>query len=107
MAVAECMRSDGAVQMVVRTALGEVVIQDVTRKPGTIVVMLTGAANRDPAVFSNPDEVDFHRGSNITSRSFWQRLLLLLGRAAGTARNGDGIKRFPQPLSADAAEDLD
>jgi cytochrome P450 len=69
-AVAECIRYDGSVQMVVRTALEEVVIDGEALSPGTIVFMLIGAANRDPAVLRNPDQLDFLRGSGAPSLSF-------------------------------------
>jgi len=69
-AVVECMRYDSAVQMVVRTALEEVVVQGVTLPAGTMVFMLIGAANRDPAVFPHPDRLDFARGPNVPSLSF-------------------------------------
>lgn len=60
-AMAECMRHDGAVQMVVRTAFEEVSIEDVTVPRGGIVFMLIGAANRDPAAFDDPERLDLAR----------------------------------------------
>lgn len=60
-AVAECLRYDGAVQMVVRTAFEEVTVEDVTVPRGSIVFMLIGAANRDPAVYTDPDRLDLAR----------------------------------------------
>jgi cytochrome P450 len=106
-AVTECMRYDGSVQMVVRTALEEVVIDGETLSPGTIVFMLIGAANRDPAVFSHPDQLDFHRGSSTASLSFGggiyyclgARLALLEMEAAMTCL----LARFPdmRPVNLD------
>lgn len=60
-AVAECLRHDGAVQMVVRTAFEDVTLDDVSVPRGSIVFMLIGAANRDPAAFTDPDRLDLSR----------------------------------------------
>ncbi|HEY4297954.1 MAG TPA: cytochrome P450 [Paraburkholderia sp.] len=103
-AVAECMRYDGSVQMVVRTALEEVSVGDETLSPGTIVFMLIGAANRDPDVFPNPDQLDFNRGS-APSLSFGggihyclgARLALLEMEAAITCL----LARFPDMRPVD------
>lgn len=106
-AVAECMRYDSSVQMVVRTALEEVVIGGVTLPAGTLVFMLVGAANRDPAVFPNPDQLDFNRGSGVPTLSFGggihyclgARLALLEMEAAMTSL----LARFPdmRPVNLD------
>jgi hypothetical protein len=106
-AVAECMRYDGSVQMVVRTALEEVVIDDVTLAPGTIVFMLIGAANRDPAVFPNPDQLDFNRGSGAPSLSFGGGIHYCLGARLALlemeAAFGCLLARFPdmRPVNLD------
>ncbi|MFM0477716.1 cytochrome P450 [Paraburkholderia strydomiana] len=106
-AVAECMRFDSSVQMVVRTALEEVVIHDITLKPGTIVFMLTGAANRDPAVFSHPDQLDFDRGPNAPSLAFGGGIHYCLGARLALLEMEvalrDLLARFPQMQP----EDLD
>jgi cytochrome P450 len=106
-AVAECMRFDSSVQMVVRTALEEVVIHDVTLKPGTIVFMLTGAANRDPAVFPHPDQLDFDRGSKVPSLAFGGGIHYCLGARLALLEMEvalrDLLARFPQMQP----EDLD
>jgi cytochrome P450 len=78
-AVVECMRYDGSVQMVVRTALEEVVADDVTLAPGTIVFMLIGAANRDPDSFPEPDRIDFGRAGNSRFLAFGAGIHYCLG----------------------------
>lgn len=106
-AVAECMRYDSSVQMVVRTALEEVIIDDVTLTPGTIVFMLIGAANRDPAVFANPDQLDFNRGSGAPSLSFGGGIHYCLGARLALLEMEEAIgcllARFPQmqPVNLD------
>jgi cytochrome P450 len=106
-AVAECMRYDSSIQMVVRTALEDVVIHDVTLVRGTIVFMLIGAANRDPAVFANPDQLDFNRGGSTPSLSFGGGIHYCLGARLAALEMEVAIAsllaRFPemQPLELD------
>lgn len=106
-AVVECMRYDTSIQMVVRTALEEVVIHDVTLAPGTIVFMLIGAANRDPAVFSHPDQLVFDRGDNVPSLAFGGGIHYCLGARLAQLEMevaiADLLDRFPdmQPVDLD------
>jgi cytochrome P450 len=58
------MRFDGPIQMMERIALDDVQLGDVSIPRGSIVVLLASAANRDPAVFSNPDQLDLERAPN-------------------------------------------
>jgi cytochrome P450 len=67
-AVSECMRYDSSVQFVARVALEETEVDGVTLPEGTIVFILLGAANRDPAHFDKPDELIIERPEN-TNRS--------------------------------------
>jgi cytochrome P450 len=60
-AIAECARYDTAVQMVVRTAFDDIEVDGQTLARGTIVFMLLGSANRDPARFDDPDRLDIER----------------------------------------------
>jgi cytochrome P450 len=60
-AVAECARYDTAVQMVVRTAFDDIEVHGQTLARGSIVFMLLGSANRDPARFEEPDTLDIER----------------------------------------------
>ncbi|WP_081915429.1 cytochrome P450 [Saccharothrix sp. NRRL B-16314] len=47
-----------------RIATAEVELSGVTIKPGDAVFVDNLAANRDPSVFENPNDVDFHRAHN-------------------------------------------
>ena len=49
------LRFDSSVQMTGRMALEDVQVGDVTVKRGDFILNLLGAANRDPAVFEDPD----------------------------------------------------
>jgi cytochrome P450 len=62
--VEEMLRFDSALQLFERTATEPVQVGDVLLQPGEKVAALLGAANRDPAVFARPDEVDVARDPN-------------------------------------------
>jgi cytochrome P450 len=59
--ITELLRLDGPVQGVGRTATTDHVINGVTVHAGEQAVVVLGAANRDPAVFHHPDELDADR----------------------------------------------
>ncbi|MBL8630395.1 MAG: cytochrome P450 [Rhodospirillaceae bacterium] len=59
--VDEFVRHITPVIQMMRTALEDVVVGGQVIKAGERVVMLYGAANRDPAVFSNPHQLDLTR----------------------------------------------
>ncbi len=62
--VEEMLRYDSALQMFERTATARVELGDVAVAPGERVAVLLGAANRDPAVFAEPDRFDPGRRPN-------------------------------------------
>jgi cytochrome P450 len=63
-AIEELLRFDGPVQATVRVALEDVVIDGHAIPAGSLVLVSIGAANRDPAVFANPDDLDLARDPN-------------------------------------------
>lgn len=63
-AVEELLRFDTPVQMAGRVAKEPVVIRDREIAAGDVVVVLLGAANRDPARFAQPDRLDIGRTDN-------------------------------------------
>jgi cytochrome P450 len=67
-AVEELLRYDSPVQMAVRTAYDDLSFGDHRVDAGSIVLALLGAANRDPARFSDPERLDVGRseGSPIS-----------------------------------------
>jgi cytochrome P450 len=60
-AVEEMLRFDGPVQATVRVAKEPVELAGVAIGPGALVICGIGAANRDPAVFEDPDRFDVTR----------------------------------------------
>jgi cytochrome P450 len=58
------MRYDSPLQLFERTATEDVEIGGVTVPAGQKIAALLGAANRDPAVFDDPDTLDVGRADN-------------------------------------------
>jgi cytochrome P450 len=63
-AVEELMRFDSPLQLFERTATADVEVGGVTVREGHKVAALLGSANRDPAVFADPDTLDVGRAEN-------------------------------------------
>ena len=61
-AVEELLRMEGPVQMVFRLAREDVEYGGTTIRAGERVHLVLNAANRDPAVFERPDDLDIDRG---------------------------------------------
>jgi unspecific monooxygenase len=62
--VEEMLRFDSALQLFERTATAPVMLGGVRIEPGQKVAALLGSANRDPAVFTDPDSFDVARDPN-------------------------------------------
>ena len=63
-AVDELLRFDAPVQITQRTSIIDVPLGDRIVPAGTALVLLLGAANRDPAVFERPDALMLDRADN-------------------------------------------
>ena len=63
-AVEECLRYEAPVQLGNRTVTATTRIDDVELEAGTVLTLAIGAANRDPAVFTAPDDFDIARTPN-------------------------------------------
>ncbi|WP_322044211.1 cytochrome P450 [Paraburkholderia sp. J67] len=107
-AIAECMRYDGAVQMLVRTAFEDLSVADVTLARGSVVFMLIGAANRDPAIFTQPDTLDITRETSAPSLAFGAGIHHCLGARLARLEMEIAIRsllaRFPRirPVDLDS-----
>jgi cytochrome P450 len=60
-AVEELMRFDSSVQMLLRRATMDLDLGGSAIRAGEVVLVAVGAANRDPAAFTDPHVLDFHR----------------------------------------------
>jgi len=63
-AVEELLRFDSPIQGAARVARERIVVGDQAIEPGSIVHLLIGSANRDPARFPDPDVLDVTRRDN-------------------------------------------
>jgi cytochrome P450 len=77
-AVEEFLRYDSSVQLTGRNALEDAEIAGVALPRGRMVLTLLGAANRDPAVFPDPDRLDVTR-ERIKPLAFGGGIHLCLG----------------------------
>jgi cytochrome P450 len=67
-AVEEALRLEPAAAVVDRYASADVVLGGAEIRPGDLVTVSLAGANRDPAVFADPDCFDLHRGN---ARQHW------------------------------------
>jgi cytochrome P450 len=63
-AIEEMLRFEGSVNMVSRIPIEPYALRDVVVPPGATIFFMTGAGNRDPAVFAEPDRFDITRSPN-------------------------------------------
>lgn len=97
-AIDELLRYDSSVQMTGRTALKDVSVGGVDVANGETVMCLLGAANRDPAVYPDPDRLDITRPS-IRPMSFGGGIHFCLGaqlaRIEGEIAIATLLRRLP------------
>jgi cytochrome P450 len=77
-AIDELLRYDSSVQLTGRVALEDIEVGGITVPAGTPVLCLLGAANRDPAVYPDPDRLDITR-QNVRPMSFGGGIHYCLG----------------------------
>ena len=102
-AVEEFLRYDSGVQSVVRFARRPAEVGGRTIEAGAALLVLLGAANRDPAHFPDPDALDIARTPN-RHLSFGRGIHFCLGaplaRLEGEVAFAALLARFPQPRVA-------
>ena len=98
-AVEELLRYDGPVQRTARIPSEDVTIGGRTIPKGEMVMPFTGAANRDPAQFADPDRLDITRPDN-RHVAFGLGIHFCLGaplaRVEGQIAVGTLVKRLPK-----------
>jgi cytochrome P450 len=98
-AVEELLRYDPPVQFTGRVALEDITIGGVTIPKGQQSVILLASANRDPAVFAEPDRLDITRGEN-RHLSFGHGIHYCVGaplaRLEAEIALGTLVQRFPE-----------
>ena len=77
-AINELLRYDSPVQIDSRNAIGDVEIGGKRIAAGQRILAIVGAANRDPQVFANPDELDIGR-DEVSHLSFGRGIHYCLG----------------------------
>ena len=103
----EGLRYSSPIQMLGRTALVDADVAGVALPAGTDVIVLIGAANRDPAVFTDPESFRLDRTGARRGLSFGAGLHRCLGshlaRIEFAAALGALLHRFPD-LEVDGAQ---
>jgi cytochrome P450 len=97
-AVEELLRYDGPVHLTGRVALEDLHVAGRRFEAGEQVVTLVAAANRDPARFDRPDELDIRRADNhhlTFSQGIHYCLGAALARVEGQVALGTIARRFP------------
>jgi cytochrome P450 len=106
-AVDEVLRHDSPVQRTARIARRDVEIEGVPIRQGEIVVTVLGAANRDPAVFTDPERFDVGRANAKDHVAFSSGIHYCLGAALARMEGEVALRglftRFPDLAPAGGA----
>lgn len=97
-AVDELTRYDSPVQMAMRVVLEPTEVDGVLMPAGDQVITLLGSANRDPAVFADPNRLDLSRPNANANLSFGGGIHHCLGMALARTEAeivlGQAVRRF-------------
>ena len=102
-AVEESLRMESAVQTMFRTATRDTELAGVAIPKGGRVVLLIGAANRDPATFPDPDRFDVRRAERPLQPRLRPRRALLHRCRAGASRGDHRRTGSADPAARPAA----
>jgi cytochrome P450 len=98
-AVEEILRYDSPVQRTGRVALRDTKVAGQRVRAGSLVILVLGGANRDPAVFADPDRFDVQRAEAGEHVSFSSGIHYCLGAALARMEGEIGLqalfRRFP------------
>lgn len=90
-AVLEILRHETPEQFVVRAAKEEVEIGGSTIPAGAVVMMMIGAANRDPAMYPDPARLDVDRAGLTRNLAFGSGIHACVGSALARAQGEVGV----------------
>jgi cytochrome P450 len=90
-AVEELMRHSPVIFGTIRKAVVDVELDGVTVPAGTIVMVNTAAANRDPAVFDDPDRLDITREGPASMLTFGGGIHYCLGAHLARAELAEAL----------------
>jgi pimeloyl-[acyl-carrier protein] synthase len=107
-AVEEMLRYEGPAQMTSRVAVRPAMLGGKQIEPGQVVLVVLGAANRDPAQFPDPDRFDVRRHPN-RHLAFGLGIHYCLGAPLAVAEAQIAfeslLRRLPEPAAAFEAPD--
>ena len=110
-AVEEILRLESPVQLTARLALNDTEVAGTPVKQGELVIVYVAAANRDPAVFPDPNRFDIERENAGKHLAFSGGRHFCLGAALARAEGEVGLRaffdRFPDVRSAGAGSRRD
>lgn len=92
-AIEEFLRLESPVQYLARTANQDIRLHGTLIPKGSRVVLIHGSANRDPARFANPDQLDFHRNQRRTM-TFGEGIHFCLGAPLARPEARIALQRF-------------
>ena len=95
--VDELLRYEAPLQMTSRTALSEFTFESRSFVPGDQVIVVLGSANRDPAAYEHPDELDLTRTSS-RHISFGMGIHFCLGAQLAQLEGEVAIRALAQHL---------
>jgi cytochrome P450 len=93
-AVEEILRLDSPVQLTARVARSDTTLAGTNIERGKMVVVYLAAANRDPAVFTDPHRFDIERPNANQHLAFSGGRHFCLGAALARAEGEVGLKTF-------------
>jgi len=108
-AIEEMLRFDSPVQGTIRVARQAAMAGGVEIEPGTLVIPLLAAANRDPSIFERPEDFDVTRDPN-EHLAFGYGIHFCIGsplaRLEGSIAIASVLERFPHLALADRGATL-
>ena len=105
-AVEEFLRYDSSVQLTGRAALSDMELAGMPLSQGTQIIALLAAANRDPAMFDRPDELDITR-EGIRPLSFGGGVHYCLGAQLARLEAAEALKVLFRRLPDLALDDIE